>query len=78
MGWLQDTVALVTGAGSGLGRAIVERYVEEGARVGVLELNEAKAEALRTAVRRAEANVRRVSRSRITARISSDYGAHTR
>jgi NAD(P)-dependent dehydrogenase (short-subunit alcohol dehydrogenase family) len=48
MGWLEDTVALVTGAGSGLGRAIVERYVEEGARVGVLELNEAKAEALRT------------------------------
>jgi NAD(P)-dependent dehydrogenase (short-subunit alcohol dehydrogenase family) len=47
MGWLDDTVTLVTGAGSGLGRAIIERYVEEGAKVGVLELNEAKAEDLR-------------------------------
>src|SRR5262245_60419406 len=47
MGWLDDTVALVTGAGSGLGRAVVERYVAEGARVGVLEIDEAKADRLR-------------------------------
>lgn len=47
MGWLDDTVALVTGAGSGLGRAIVDRYVAEGARVGALEIDEAKANALR-------------------------------
>jgi NAD(P)-dependent dehydrogenase (short-subunit alcohol dehydrogenase family) len=47
MGWLTDTVALVTGAGSGLGRAVVERYLAEGARCGVLEIDEAKAERLR-------------------------------
>lgn len=43
MGWLDDHRVLVTGAGSGLGRAIVERFIDEGARVGVLELDAAKA-----------------------------------
>jgi NAD(P)-dependent dehydrogenase (short-subunit alcohol dehydrogenase family) len=37
MGWLDGNVALVTGGGSGIGRAVVARFVEEGARVGVLD-----------------------------------------
>ena len=47
MGWLDDTVALITGGGSGLGRAIVERYVAERAKVGVLKINAEKAAGLR-------------------------------
>lgn len=37
MGWLENTSVLVTGGGSGMGRAIVERFVEEGARVAVFD-----------------------------------------
>lgn len=41
-GRLQDQVALVTGAGDGIGRAIALRYAQEGARVAVIEINGAK------------------------------------
>src|ERR1043166_10317030 len=36
MGWLDGQVALVTGGGSGIGGAVVARYVDEGAPVGVM------------------------------------------
>ncbi|MHA3082791.1 cis-2,3-dihydrobiphenyl-2,3-diol dehydrogenase [Acinetobacter sp. ANC 5383] len=44
---LKGEVALVTGGGAGLGRAIVNRYVAEGARVAVLDKSLAGLEALK-------------------------------
>ncbi|GAA1865928.1 3-phenylpropionate-dihydrodiol/cinnamic acid-dihydrodiol dehydrogenase [Pseudonocardia ailaonensis] len=46
MGGLQDRVVLVTGGGSGVGRAIVERFLDEGARLVVLERDPDKAASL--------------------------------
>ena len=36
---LEDHIAVVTGAGSGIGRAIASGYAREGARVVVLDIN---------------------------------------
>ncbi len=44
--WLDRKRALVVGAGSGIGRAVVDAFIAEGARVAVLELDAGKAEAL--------------------------------
>lgn len=48
MGWLDGKVALVVGGGGGIGRAVVDAFVAEGARVGVLELDPERASLLRT------------------------------
>jgi NAD(P)-dependent dehydrogenase (short-subunit alcohol dehydrogenase family) len=45
-GWLTDQAVLVTGGASGLGRAIVERFVGEGARVAVFDRSAEKLAAL--------------------------------
>ena len=46
MGWLDGKRALVAGAGSGIGRAVLDAFVAEGARVAALELDQAKADRL--------------------------------
>ncbi len=45
MGILQDKVSIVTGAASGMGKAIAELYAKEGSKVVVADINLAGAEA---------------------------------
>ena len=45
-GRLQGKVAIVTGAGRGIGRAIAQRYAQEGAKVTVADIDRATAEAV--------------------------------
>ena len=42
---LKDKVAIVTGAASGLGKAIAPRYAREGAKVAIADLNKQQADA---------------------------------
>ena len=45
-GRLEDKVAVITGAASGIGRASARRFVDEGARVVVADIDEAPGQAL--------------------------------
>jgi 3-hydroxybutyrate dehydrogenase len=45
---LQNKVAIVTGAASGIGKEIAKTYVREGARVAIADLNQAAADATAT------------------------------
>lgn len=49
-GWLDGRRALVVGAGSGIGRAVVDAFLEEGAHVSVLERDGDKCAAIREAL----------------------------
>jgi len=46
MNWLTDTVALVTGAGSGIGKSMTRHFVEEGARVVAFDISQQRLTAL--------------------------------
>jgi 3-oxoacyl-[acyl-carrier protein] reductase len=45
VGRLNDKVAIITGAGQGIGLAYAQRFLDEGAKVVVAEINEERAEA---------------------------------
>jgi 2,3-dihydroxy-2,3-dihydrophenylpropionate dehydrogenase len=47
MAWLEGKRALIVGAGSGIGRAVVDAFLAEGAKVAVLERDSGKCEQLR-------------------------------
>jgi NADP-dependent 3-hydroxy acid dehydrogenase YdfG len=47
MQWLENEVAVVTGAGSGIGKAVVHRFVEEGAKVVAFDLSEDRLKTLK-------------------------------
>ncbi len=49
-GRLQDKVAIITGAGQGIGAAIALRFAEEGARVVIAEINQATGAAVAEAL----------------------------
>jgi 3-oxoacyl-[acyl-carrier protein] reductase len=50
---LQNKVALVTGAGQGIGRAVAQRFAAEGARVACADINLTSAEETAAAIRAA-------------------------
>jgi len=47
---LKDKAALVTGAGSGFGKAIAETFAREGARVAVIDIAERAAKETTAAI----------------------------
>lgn len=55
---LKDKVAIVTGAGSGFGRGIAQRFAQEGARLVVADIDEAGGEATVQALRESGAKAR--------------------
>jgi NAD(P)-dependent dehydrogenase (short-subunit alcohol dehydrogenase family) len=53
--WARDKVVVITGAGSGIGRATAHAFARQGARVHVVDIHEARAQEVASAVRQLDA-----------------------
>lgn len=79
-GWLDGRRALVVGAGSGIGRAVVDAFRAEGARVAALERDEAKCRALEAEIGpvcpvvRGDATTRAANEEAVAATVSAFGG----
>jgi NAD(P)-dependent dehydrogenase (short-subunit alcohol dehydrogenase family) len=78
-GWLEGKRALVVGAGSGIGRAVVDAFRTEGAQVAVLERDAGKCEKLSAEVPGApvitgDATTRRANEEAVEAAVSAFGG----
>ncbi|MFG1705272.1 3-(cis-5,6-dihydroxycyclohexa-1,3-dien-1-yl)propanoate dehydrogenase [Nonomuraea sp. M3C6] len=72
-GWLDGRRALVVGAGSGIGRAVVAAFTAEGARVAALELDPVKAGELDCPVVVGDATTRAANEEAVAAAVAA-YG----
>jgi NAD(P)-dependent dehydrogenase (short-subunit alcohol dehydrogenase family) len=81
-GWLEGKRALIVGAGSGIGRAVVDAFCAEGAKVAVLERDSGKCELLRrelpaVAVVEGDAVTREANERAVAAAVDSHGGLDT-
>ncbi len=81
-GWLEGKRTLVVGGGSGIGRAVIEAFRREGARVAVLERDAGKCEQLRSQlpgvpVTEGDATTREANENAVAAAVSEFGGLDT-
>ncbi|MEZ5614281.1 MAG: 3-oxoacyl-ACP reductase FabG [Rhodocyclaceae bacterium] len=79
---LKDKIAIVTGAGQGIGAAIAQAYAREGAKVAVVDMNAEAADAVAAGIRQAGGTAKgfacnvagRESVNTMTAAVTAEWG----